>query len=194
MFRLAVYGRAWTDLFQFVLKMAIVISVAGTEFTRLAGCRNFSRRLRRGVLLPVREPATSPPLTRFFPRLPAKLVDVAGDYFWVHLTVQWWRSGIRERNLAAVDTSRNGFSAQRTKGTDVVGAVVQPGALRAAALALDFDGARGGCSLSGAGTTERGYMLVRRGRHRMRYWDLLAGFMAAFMSTVATQLIGAVPT
>jgi len=153
-------GVLWTDLFQFVLKMAIVFRWPGTEFTRLAGCRNFSRRLRRRAAAGP-EPATSPLSYPIFPRVCQRsIVDVAGDYFcgaFDGAVGAFWYPG--------AEPGGGGYIAQRifsakTKGTDVVGAVVQPGALRAAALALDFDGARGVVLYPGLAQPNAGNMLV----------------------------------
>jgi len=73
----------------------------------LAGCRNFSRGLRRGVPLPGRELSDITALLPDFSR------GFASEALWtlpvitfvVHLTVQWWAFWYPGANLAAVDTS-----------------------------------------------------------------------------------------
>src|SRR5439155_194962 len=87
------------------------------------------------------------------------------------------------------------FQRERRKKRIVIGAVVQPGALRTAALALDFDGARGGRSLSGVGAAWKivlglgagtgGVYLLRWYWWRVNAWSEISAMMAALVTTLA---------
>jgi len=91
--------------------------------------------------------------------------------FVVHLAVQWlafWYPGSEPGGGGYI--AQRIFRRQGRKKRIVVGALVQPGALRTATLALDSDRARGSRSLSGLGRSRSvATCLWRPGRHRMRY-------------------------
>ena len=114
------WGVLWTDLFQFVLKMAIVIAVAYYGVRgRGRNARDAGEARGHAQRLPDREHRTS---RQCFPIFragsPAK---PCGRCRCLRLLCIWecsgGRSGIRERSRAAADTSRSGFSARATNGT-----------------------------------------------------------------------------
>jgi solute:Na+ symporter, SSS family len=186
------WGVLWTDLFQFVLMMAIVIAVAyygvaaaggvGAVLAKLAGARtaagpqasditgmfpDFSRGLTAEALW------TLPVLT-----------------FLVHLGVQWWAfwypgaepggGGYIAQRIFSARDERQGLLSVLWFNVAHYAIRPWPWILTAMAAAVLYPGLK---------NPESGYMLVATGTmpHALR-GVLVAGFMAAFMSTVATQL------
>ena len=186
------WGVLWTDLFQFVLKMAIVIGVAWYAVAAAGGMTALLARLAemRAAAGPGAGDATSffPDFSRPFSQ---KLCGSAGHHFpgesriaVVGLLVS--RRGARRRRLhRAAHLQRQG-----REELPAAGPLVQHRALRRAALAVDSDRAGGDRScIRGLEHPETGYMLVVTSMCRPALRGIvIAGFMAAFMSTIATQL------
>jgi len=106
----ACFGRIY---FQFVLKMAIVIGVAWLRRAAAGGMQQMLSTLAAKRAAAGPEQATSRLFCLIFRGLPAKLVDVAGDYLVVHLAVQWWAfwypgANRRRRIYRATDLQRQG--------------------------------------------------------------------------------------
>jgi len=186
MFARRALGRIGTDLFQFVLKMAIVIAVAYYGVKAAGGCPQCSQTLRieRSLAWSVGHTA----MFLIFARAHGgSNLDAAVLTFLVHLGVQWWASGIRIGAGWAADISRSEFSAREMNGTTAFRAVVQHRALRRGPWPWIY-GACGRRALSGLAHPETGTCLWRpHDAHALR-GILIAGFMGRFMSTIATQL------
>ncbi len=112
------WGVLWTDLFQFVLKMSIVIAVAYFAVVACGGMSALLASLRR-IQASAGSNAASP--LGFFPRLLPRaerraLVDgSAGELSASTSDCSGGRHGIPEPSPAAADTSRNASSARATK-------------------------------------------------------------------------------
>ena len=183
----------WTDLFQFVLKMSIVIAVAYYGVQRCRG--NAPRCSRSWRAMRTAAGPGAADITAIFPDFSRGLTTEAlwtlpVLTFAVHLGMQWWAFW-----YPGAEPGGGGYIAQRIFSARderhglLSVSVVQHRALRAASVAVDSDGARGCCAVSGAGASGVG---LHAGRHHYMPHALrgilFAGFMAAFMSTIATQL------
>ncbi len=111
--------------------------------------------------------------------------------FLVYLGVQWWAfwyPGAEPGGGGYI--AQRIFSARSEREGIAFRAVVQHRALRAASVAMDSNGAGGDCALNpGLEHPESSYMMIVNEHvpHALR-GVVLAGFLAAFMSTIATQL------
>jgi SSS family solute:Na+ symporter len=186
------WGVLWTDLFQFVLKMSIVIAVAYYGVEAAGGMHAMLAKL--AVMRAAAGPGASN-ITAMFPDFSRGLT---GEAMWtlpvltfvVHLGVQWWAfwypgaepggGGYIAQRIFSSRDERHGLLA--VLWFNIAHYAVRPWpwiltALAAAAL------------YPGLSRPESGYMLVATTYtpHALR-GILIAGFMAAFMSTIATQL------
>jgi SSS family solute:Na+ symporter len=186
------WGVLWTDLFQFVLKMAIVIAVAYYGVKAAGGMSTMLAKLR--VMRAVAGPGASD-ITAMFPDFSRGLTAEAiwtlpVLTFVVHLAVQWWAfwypgsepggGGYIAQRIFSARDERHGLLS--VLWFNIAHYAVRPWpwiltALAAAALYPRL------------AHPESGYMLVATTTmpHALR-GILIAGFMAAFMSTIATQL------
>ncbi len=186
------WGVLWTDLFQFALKMGIVIGVAFYSVRAAGGMTALITRLNG---LQAAHPGAGNALS-FFPDfskgLTAELLwTLPAITFVMHIAMQWWSSW-----YPGAEPGGGGYIAQRIFSArsekDGVLSVLWfniahyalrpwPWILTALAAIVLFP------NLGTHG--ESGYMLVVRNHVPHALVGLIvAGFLAAFMSTVATQL------
>ena len=145
------WGVLWTDLFQFVLKMGIVIAVAYYAVRRRAGLAPMSAKLEA-----MRAANGSSDPLAFFPDFSRgwtseALWTLPVITFIVYLGVQWWAFWYpgSEPGGGGYIAQRIFQRAERTRGA-FLRAVVQHRTLRAASVAVDSDGAGGDRALSRA--------------------------------------------
>jgi Na+/proline symporter len=184
------WGVLWTDLFQFVLKMSIVIAVAyyavaaaggtGTMLTRIQ-----AMRAANGAPDPL---AFLPDFSRGFTSEALWTLPVIT--FVVYLGVQWWAfwypgsepgggGYVAQRIFSARDEREGLFSVL---WFNIANYALRPWPWILTALAAMV-------LYPGLEHPETGYMLIVNEQvpHALR-GIVLAGFLAAFMSTIATQL------
>ncbi len=186
------WGVLWTDLFQFILKMAIVIAVAWYGVRAVGGVPQLLEKLaaHRNLVGPHASDITAflPDFSRGF----------TGEALWtlpvitfvVHLAVQWWAFW-----YPGAEPGGGGYIAQRIfSARDERHGLLSVLWFNLAHYALRpwpwiFTALVAVVLYPGLAQPERGYMLVatQHTPHAL-LGILLAGFMAAFMSTVATQL------
>ena len=193
------WGVLWTDLFQFVLKMGVVIAVAYYGISAVGGMHELLRKLQ--IAQPPTPVASHGNPLNFFPDFSQGLT---GEAWWtlpvitllVFLGLQWWAfwypgaepgggGYIAQRIFSAKDERQGLLSvlwfniahyALRPWPWILVGLV-------AIVLYPHLDGAAVGRH------PEDGYMLVLTQHLPASLRGLaVAGFLAAFMSTIATQL------
>jgi solute:Na+ symporter, SSS family len=186
------WGVLWTDLFQFVLKMGIVIGVAFYSVRAAGGMSGLISRLNA---LHDAHPGSGNALA-FLPDFSKGLTSellwtLPAITFVMHIAMQWWSSW-----YPGAEPGGGGYIAQRIFSAksekDGVLSVLWfnvahyalrpwPWILTALAAIVLFP------NLGEHG--ESGYMLVVRNHVPHALVGLIvAGFLAAFMSTVATQL------
>jgi Na+/proline symporter len=186
------WGVLWTDLFQFVLKMAIVISVAWYGVHAVGGMPQLL------ATLAARRAAVGPGASDITALLPDFSRGVTSEALWtlpvitfvVHLAVQWWAfwypgaepggGGYIAQRIFSAKDERNGLLSVLWFNLAHYALRPWPWILTALAAVVLYPN---------LAQPERGFMLVatRQTPHAL-LGILLAGFMAAFMSTVATQL------
>ena len=186
------WGVLWTDLFQFVLKMAIVIAVAWYGVHAVGGMPQLLEKLaaKRSLVGPNASDITA--------LLPDFSRGLTGEALWtlpvitfvVHLAVQWWAfwypgaepggGGYIAQRIFSARDERHGLLSVLWFNLAHYALRPWPWILTALAAVVLYPG---------LAQPERGYMLVatQHTPHAL-LGILLAGFMAAFMSTVATQL------
>lgn len=186
------WGVLWTDLFQFVLKMAIVIAVAWYGVRAVGGMPQLLARLAemRAHAGPNASDITwlLPDFSRGFTATALWTLPVIT--FVVHLAVQWWAFW-----YPGAEPGGGGYVAQRIfSARDERNGVLSVLWFNLAHYALRpwpwiFTALVAVVLYPNLAQPERGYMLVatQHTPHAL-LGILLAGFMAAFMSTVATQL------
>ena len=171
------WGVLWTDLFQFVLKMAIVIGVAWYGVQAVGGMPQLLAKLaeRRAAV-----GSGASDITALLPVIT----------FVVHLAVQWWAfwypgaepggGGYIAQRIFSAKDERNGLLSVLWFNLAHYALRPWPWILTALVAVILYPN---------LAQPERGFMLVatRQTPHAL-LGILLAGFMAAFMSTVATQL------
>jgi solute:Na+ symporter, SSS family len=185
------WGVLWTDLFQFVLKMGVVIAVAWYAVRAAGGMSALEAKLSA---LQVAHPGSSSPLS-FFPDFSHGFANQAlwtlpVITFCVYLGVQWWAfwypgaepgggGYVAQRILSARD-ERHGLLSVLWFNFAHYALRSWPWILAALAVIVLYPGLE---------HPESGYMLVAID-HLPAAWRglLAAGFLAAFMSTIATQL------
>ena len=186
------WGVLWTDLFQFVLKMAIVIGVAWYGVHAAGGMTQMLAKLA------AMRAAAGPHASDITGLLPDFSRGFTGEALWtlpvitfaVNLAVQWWAfwypgaepggGGYIAQRIFSARDERNGLLSVLWFNLAHYALRPWPWILTALAAVVLYPG---------FAQPERGYMLVatQHTPHAL-LGILLAGFMAAFMSTVATQL------
>lgn len=186
------WGVLWTDLFQFVLKMAIVIAVAWYGVRAVGGMSQLLARLAE------MRNAAGPGASDITKMLPDFSRGLTGEALWtlpvitfvVHLAVQWWAfwypgaepggGGYIAQRIFSARDEKNGMLSVLWFNLAHYALRPWPWILTALVAVVLYPG---------LAQPERGYMMVatRHTPHAL-LGILLAGFMAAFMSTVATQL------
>ena len=184
------WGVLWTDLFQFVLKMGIVIAVAYFGVTAVGGLGALITKLNAMS----RASGASNPLA-FFPDF-SKGLDAETLWtlpvitFLVYLGVQWWAfwypgsepggGGYIAQRIFSAKDERNGLLAVLWFNIAHYALRPWPWILTALAALVLYPG---------LAHPETSYMLIvsEHVPHALR-GIILAGFLAAFMSTIATQL------
>src|ERR1035437_102067 len=186
------WGVLWTDLFQFVLKMSIVIGVAYYGVKAAGGMHAMLATLAsmRAAAGP-----QAADITAIFPDFSRGLTAEAlwtlpVLTFLVHLSVQWWAfwypgaepggGGYIAQRIFSARDERHGLLSVLWFNIAHYAVRPWPWILTALAAAALYPGLE---------HPETGYMLVATTYmpHALR-GILIAGFMAAFMSTIATQL------
>jgi SSS family solute:Na+ symporter len=186
------WGVLWTDLFQFVLKMAIVIAIAWYAIDALGGMHAMLAKL--DAMHAAAGPGAGDP-TAFFPDFSRPFTYQAlwalpVITFTVYLGVQWWAfwypgaepggGGYIAQRIFSARDERNGLLS--VLWFNVAHYALRPWPWILAALAVIV-------LYPGLAQPEPAYMriVVDHLPHALRGL-VFAGFMAAFMSTVATQL------
>jgi solute:Na+ symporter, SSS family len=186
------WGVLWTDLVQFVLKMSIVIGVAWYGVHAAGGMQQLL------ATLAAKRAAAGPGASDITALLPDFSRGLTGEALWtlpvitfvVHLAVQWWAfwypgaepggGGYIAQRIFSAKDERNGLLSVLWFNLAHYALRPWPWILTALAAVVLYPN---------LAQPEKGYMLVatRQTPHAL-LGILLAGFMAAFMSTVATQL------
>src|SRR5216684_2644440 len=186
------WGVLWTDLFQFVLKIAIVIGVAWYGVRAVGGMPQLL------AALAAKRAAAGPGASDITALLPDFSRGLTGEALWtlpvitfvVHLAVQWWAfwypgaepggGGYIAQRIFSARDERHGLLSVLWFNIAHYAVRPRPWILTALAAAALFPG---------LAHPESGYMRVATTTmpHALR-GILIAGFMAAFMSTIATQL------
>jgi len=186
------WGVLWTDLFQFVLKMAIVIGVAWYGVHAAGGMQQML------ATLAAKRAAVGAGASDITAMLPDFSRGLTGEALWtlpvitfvVHLAVQWWAfwypgaepggGGYIAQRIFSARDERHGLLS--VLWFNLAHYALRPWQWILTALAAVV-------LYPGLAQPERGYMLVAtRNTPHAVLGILLAGFMAAFMSTIATQL------
>jgi Na+/proline symporter len=187
------WGVLWTDLFQFVLKMSIVIAIAYYAVRAVGGISALISRLG-SMQRPARSPAVGNPLA-LFPSLSAGLTtemlwSIPVATFLVNIGLQWWAfwypgaepggGGYIAQRIFSARDERQGLLSVLWFNVAHYAIRPWPWILTALCVIVLYPGLQ---------HPETGYMLVMNHYlpHSMRGLAI-AGFLAAFMSTVATQL------
>ena len=190
------WGVLWTDLFQFVLKMAIVIGVAYYAVDAVGGLGVLVSTLHH--LRTAASAGGGPPAGNalsFFPDFSRPLTAQAlwllpGLTFVVYLAVQWWAfwypgaepggGGYIAQRIFSAKDERNGLLS--VLWFNIAHYAIRPWPWIIAALAAIV-------LYPHLEHPETGYMLLVNNQmpHALK-GVVIAGFMAAFMSTIATQL------
>ena len=194
------WGVLWTDLFQFVLKMSIVIAIAYYAVHAVGGLSALIARLvsMQSAMQPATPPAQSHPAGNplaFFPSLSAGLTTemlwtIPVATFLVNIGLQWWAfwypgaepggGGYIAQRIFSARDERQGLLSVLWFNVAHYAIRPWPWILTALCVIVLYPGLQ---------HPETGYMLVMNNYlpHSMRGLAI-AGFLAAFMSTVATQL------
>jgi SSS family solute:Na+ symporter len=186
------WGVLWTDLFQFILKMAIVIAVAWYAIAAVGGMGTMLHKLAamRAAAGPTASDATA-----FFPDFSRPLTFQAMwalpvITFVVTLGLQWWAfwypgaepggGGYIAQRIFSARDERNGLLS--VLWFNIAHYAIRPWPWILAALAVII-------LYPGLAHPEPAYMRIvtEHMPHAVR-GIVFAGFMAAFMSTIATQL------
>jgi Na+/proline symporter len=186
------WGVLWTDMFQFVLKMAIVIAVAWYSVVAAGGMTGLIARLHA---MRAAHPDSGDALA-FFPDFSRGLTSemlwtLPAITFLMHMAMQWWASwypgaepgggGYIAQRIFSARNEKEGLLSVLWFNIAHYALRPWPWILTALAAIVLFP------NLGENG--ESGYMLMVRNHvpHAM-VGIVVAGFLAAFMSTVATQL------
>ncbi|HKD91328.1 MAG TPA: sodium:solute symporter family protein [Terriglobales bacterium] len=185
------WGVLWTDLFQFVLKMAIVIGVA---YYGIHASGGMSALLARLNALQAATPGAAQ-ATSFFPDFSHGLTaeplwTVPVLTFLVYLCVQWWAfwypgaepggGGYIAQRIFSAKDERNGLLSVLWFNIAHYAVRPWPWILTGMAVIVLYPGLE---------HPEQGYMMVVTDHVPHAFIGIIiAGFLAAFMSTVATQL------
>ena len=186
------WGVLWTDLFQFVLKMGIVIAVAYYGVTAVGGMGALLTKLA------AMRAAAGPGASDITGLLPDFSQGLTAEALWtlpvltflVHLGVQWWAfwypgaepggGGYIAQRIFSARNERHGLLSVLWFNVAHYAVRPWPWILTALAAVVLYPGLT---------RPETGYMLVATTQmpHALR-GVLIAGFLAAFMSTIATHL------
>ncbi len=186
------WGVLWTDLFQFALKMAIVIAVAWYAVRAAGGMPQLVAKL--GAMRQAAGPAAGD-ATALFPNFSGGLTAEAlwtlpVLTFLVNLGLQWWAfwypgaepggGGYIAQRIFSARGERHGVLSVLWFNIAHYAVRPWPWILTALAVIVLYPGLQ---------HPESGYMLVVT-QHMPHAWRgiVFAGFLAAFMSTVATHL------
>jgi len=185
------WGVLWTDLFQFVLKMAIVIAVAYYAVHAIGGMDVLLARLRA---MQAAAPNSNNP-TSLFPDFSRGLTtEVLWMYpvitFLVNVALQWWAfwypgaepggGGYIAQRIFSAKDERHGLLS--VLWFNVAHYALRPWPWIITGLAVIV-------LYPGLSEPEKGYMMVLNQHLPHAFRGIaIAGFLAAFMSTVATQL------
>jgi Na+/proline symporter len=186
------WGVLWTDVFQFVLKMGIVIAVAFYAVKAIGGMDALLAQLHL-MQASSAKPASDP--TSLFPDFSAGLTSEAlWTYpvitFLVNIGLQWWAfwypgaepggGGYIAQRIFSAKDEKNGMLS--VLWFNIAHYAIRPWPWIITGLAVIV-------LYPGLAQPERGYMMVLN-NHLPHAWRgvAIAGFLAAFMSTVATQL------
>ena len=186
------WGVLWTDLFQFVLKMSIVIAVG---YYAVAACGGMTSLLERlaAMQTSVGTNAANPTglLPQFWRGVDAEtLWTVPVASFLVFVGLQWWAFW-----YPGAEPGGGGYIAQRIFSArdekqgllsvlwfNIAHYAIRPWPWIVTGLAVIV-------LYPGLKHPETGYMMVLNAHLPRQYRGLaMAGFLAAFMSTIATQL------
>lgn len=187
------WGVLWTDLFQFVLKMGIVIAVAYYAVTAAGGMNGMIGKLQA---MRNANPGSGDALA-FFPDFSKGFTT---ELMWtlpvitfvVHMAMQWWAAwypgaepgggGYIAQRIFSARSEKDGLLSVLWFNIAHYALRPWPWILTALAAIVLFP-------TLGAAHAESGYMLIVRNHvpHAL-VGIIVAGFLAAFMSTVATQL------
>src|SRR5271167_131939 len=186
------WGVLWTDLFQFVLKMAIVIGVAWYGVHAAGGMQQML------ATLAAKRAAVGPGASDITALLPDFSRGITGEALWtlpvitfvVHLAVQWWAfwypgaepggGGYIAQRIFSAKDERNGLLAVLWFNIAHYAVRPWPWILTALAAIVLYPNLQ---------HPEQGYMLIVSQHVPPALRGIvIAGFMAAFMSTIATQL------
>jgi Na+/proline symporter len=187
------WGVLWTDLFQFVLKMSIVIAIAFYAVRAVGGMSALIAKL--GAMQSAAAPHTTGNPLSFFPSLTSGLTTemlwtVPVVTFLVNIGMQWWAvwypgaepggGGYIAQRIFSARDERQGLLSVLWFNVAHYAMRPWPWILTALCVIVLYPG---------LAHPETGYMLVMNNYlpHSMRGLAI-AGFLAAFMSTVATQL------
>jgi len=187
------WGVLWTDLFQFVLKMSIVIAIAFYAVRAVGGMSSLISRL--SAMQSAANPSNTGNPLAFFPSLSSGLTTemlwtVPVVTFLVNIGMQWWAvwypgaepggGGYIAQRIFSARDERQGLLSVLWFNVAHYAMRPWPWILTALCVIVLYPG---------LAHPETGYMLVMNNYlpHSMRGLAI-AGFLAAFMSTVATQL------
>src|SRR5579863_3412206 len=186
------WGVLWTDLFQFALKMAIVIGVAWYAVAATGGMSSLLAKL--AAMRATIGPSAGDP-TSFFPDFSR---PIASENLWalpvlaflVNIGVQWWAfwypgaepggGGYIAQRIFSAKDERNGLLSVLWFNVAHYALRPWPWILTALAAIVLYPG---------LAHPETSYMMMVNDHvpHALR-GIIVAGFLAAFMSTIATQL------
>jgi SSS family solute:Na+ symporter len=186
------WGVLWTDLFQFALKMAIVIGVA---WYAVSACGGMSALLNRLAEMRVAAGPAAGDATSFFPDF-SRPIDQEGLWllpvmiFLVNIGLQWWAfwypgaepggGGYIAQRIFSAKDERNGLLSVLWFNIAHYALRPWPWILTALAAVVLYPNLE---------HPEKGYMLIVSQHVPPALRGIvIAGFMAAFMSTIATQL------
>ena len=186
------WGVLWTDLFQFVLKMSIVIAVA---YYAIAACGGMSaviaslQQMQAHAGANASNPLTFlPDFSRGFTAEPLWMVPLAN--FFVFVGLQWWAFW-----YPGAEPGGGGYIAQRIfSARDEKQGLLSVLWFNIAHYAIRpwpwiLTGVAVIVLYPGLAHPETGYMMVLNQHLPHQYRGIaIAGFLAAFMSTIATQL------
>ena len=186
------WGVLWTDLFQFVLKMSIVIAVA---YYAIAACGGMSAVIASLQQMQTHAGGNAESPLNFLPNFsrgvtsePMWMVPLAN--FFVFIGLQWWAFW-----YPGAEPGGGGYIAQRIFSArdekqgllsvlwfNIAHYAIRPWPWILTGIAVIV-------LYPGLAHPETGYMLVLNNYLPHQYRGIaIAGFLAAFMSTIATQL------
>jgi len=186
------WGVLWTDLFQFVLKMSIVIAVA---YYAIRACGGMSAVIASLQQMQARAGGNAESPLNFLPNFsrgvtsePMWMVPLAN--FFVFIGLQWWAFW-----YPGAEPGGGGYIAQRIfSARDEKQGLLSVLWFNIAHYAIRpwpwiLTGVAVIVLYPGLAHPETGYMLVLNNYLPHQYRGIaIAGFLAAFMSTIATQL------